>query len=234
MNKKECNLHHTNLSKEIALTALLTGLAIIFSILSNFFIVPFATWLTIDLSPLFIVAIYMFVRNHPIIYSVTSAIGVSLFAFINVGLAGWVGVLINLFSNLTFLLTSILFLKLFNKMFINNKLYYLVSIGLSCIVTTFILTILNGILFTPLYWSYFINQKMISFIEAMKWYDQNPSVYLLYIPGYWAGIFGLYVSFNLIKFSICSFVLINIAIIFKKNLYIKCNINNRYKDVIFL
>ncbi len=225
---------NTNLSREIALTALLTGLAIIFSILSNFFIVPFATWLTIDLSPLFIVAIYVFVRNHPIIYSVTSTIGVSLFSFINVGLAGWVGVLINLCSNLVYLLMSILFLKLFNKFFSNNKLYYLVSIGFSCITTTLILTILNGLLFTPLYWSYFVNPRMISFIEAMHWYNQNPSLYLLYIPNYWAGIFGLYVSFNIIKFFICSFVLINLSIVFQKSLSIKCKKQKKFKNVIFL
>ncbi len=234
MNKNQSVKNNMILSKEIALTALLTGLAIIFSILSNFFIVPFATWLTIDLSPLFIVSIYMFVKNHPIIYSVTSTIGVSLFTFINVGLAGWVGVLINICSNLTFLFMSIMFLKLFKKLFRNNKLYYLVSISFSCITTTFILTILNGILFTPLYWSYFINPRMISFIEAMNWYNENPSLYLLYIPNYWAGIFGLYISFNIIKFFICSFVLVNVAIVFQKSINVKCEKQFKFKDVIFL
>ncbi len=113
---KELKIH--NLAKEICLVGILTACAILFSILSNFFVVPFATWLTIDVSPIFIVGIYLFVERRPLVYSLGSVFIVSLFTFINMGLAGWVGVLINFCSNLIYLLVNIVVIKILRKLLI--------------------------------------------------------------------------------------------------------------------
>ncbi len=207
-----------NLSKEVSLVSIFTAFAILFGILSNFIVLPFAPWLTIDFSPIFIFGIYLFVERRSIIYTTISILVVSLLNFINMGVAGWVGVIISFCSNAIYVFILIVLTNLLKRFFKSNRALFGLVLTIGFLLASLSLTVLNGLFFTPLYWWLFIDSSMISFLDWEKWYNANPNLWLLYIPHYWAGIFGLYISFNIIKFGICSFLIFSLVPAFNKKI----------------
>lgn len=207
-------------TKKIAITSVFLSLAMIFSFLSTLMPLPFlASFLNLNLSSIFLAIIMLLVNFY---YSVFAIFITSLLVFANPGPALWVGVLVNFFSNLIFISVLYLVNKLFiNKIFdkdncqeikhnsgLNLKWHYASEI-IAVITTSFILSTLNGLIFTPLFWysaRLLIGLSSPSFIEAMRIYNssQSSSILMLGIPNYWAGIYALYMAFNLFNFSICS------------------------------
>ncbi len=206
---------------DIAIISILLSLGILFSYLSNFFTLPFAPWLTIDISPFFYIMIYFCIRNvKGVIWTIFSILIGSVFNFIYNPYSGWIGVVINISSNLLFFVIILIFYKLISFLKLKDKIKYIIFNLLSIIVISLLLCLLNGLLFTPLYWYVFDvgNFNSFSYIEIMNWYNSEPNIWLLYIPNYWTGIFGLYSAFNFIKFGIIGVLLISTLFIFNKQI----------------
>lgn len=206
--------------KKISITSIFLSMAIIFSYLSTWMPLDFLSpFLKINLSSIFLGIILLSVNFK---YAVFSTIVSSFVQFAGASPSTtYVGVLINMISNLIFI--SILFI--INKLLLprtlkkshnlqlglkkyNVKWHYASEI-LTVLLTSLTLTVLNGILFTPLNWYVFSllpGLNSISFLEAESIYNSSSGaqVLMLGIPNYWAGIFALYMSFNLLNFSIVS------------------------------
>lgn len=191
--------------RKIALTSVLTSLSVILSIISNFIRMPFASFLTLDISliPLLVIVYAINFR-----YAFFSIIATGLSGFIPPNSGGWIGVLINTISHLIFVTTWFSFLQIYKRFTKSNYTSINLSLITSIILISLILTILNGLFFTPLYWWYYGILHSISFIEAMNKYNGGEigHIMLLGIPNYWLGIFALYISFNLIKFLLISYL----------------------------
>ncbi|WP_027123867.1 MPN527 family putative ECF transporter permease subunit [Mycoplasmoides pirum] len=217
--KKEKQNQFTNNFK-LVFCACMLGISTLFAFIGTFIKIPFFAQMSldIDISIIFII---------PIIF-ICSLKWALLSGFINAILhfawnaSNWIGILILLISNLLTILIFSFFKYIVekNENIKPKKTKWIYIWFLSIIFLTLFLTILNGILFTPLYW-WWISPGLftnINFIETSKIYNENPNlhIYLLGIPNYWAGIFGLYSFFNLIKFVLISLFSIPILIFFQK------------------
>lgn len=208
------------LIKKIVLTSVLTSLSIILSITFNFIRMPFASFLTLDISlmPLLIIAYTINFR-----YTFFSIIVVGLSGFMPPNSGGWIGVLINTISHLIFVTIWFSFLQIFKKFTKNNYVSINLSLIASIILISLILTIINGIFFTPLYWWYYGMLHSISFVEAINKYNGGEigHIILLGMPNYWLGIFALYISFNLIKFVLISYLFFIVICILIKSKFME-------------
>jgi riboflavin transporter FmnP len=94
--------------------------------------------------------------------------------------------------------------------YFNEYAKYLIASFTALILTTVIMTTLNGLIVTPLYWKEFKIVRSSDLTTVINKYESDKSLQLLLfgIRGYWKGIFALYTSFNLIKFGISWFFLI--------------------------
>lgn len=211
----------------ISITSVLTALSIVFSFVCKFFILPYATWLNIDLSIIFQVFIYILIKNKfSIFYSLFSLFITSLSSMIWYGVGDIIGIFISFISGSLFILIFYMFSKI---IYIKNvRSYYLVTLLLSSILTIILLTVLNGLIFTPLYWWYF-GLSSISFIDCEIWYNSSPNVWLLNMPNYWSGIFVLYISFNSIKFLSSSILLFVILMTLSAKLKVEQKNNKKIK-----
>ncbi|WP_208895079.1 MPN527 family putative ECF transporter permease subunit [Ureaplasma diversum] len=121
--------------------------------------------------------------------------------------SNWVGLLVVSLNNLLFMHLLILFYHLYYLRVKKQIMIHLsIIFFISSVITLLFNVIMNGILYTPLYWYSFNLIKNPSILAAKTFYEQKPNLYLLYIPDYWAGIFTLYTIFNLIKYSVVAFV----------------------------
>lgn len=184
--------------KDYTMSAIFIGIAILINYTSNF--IKFE-YLAFDFS-LFTITLLSFKVRKRMVYAAT--IIISLANFINSS-AGWIGVMIVSLNNI-FFITIFLFLK---KILINNKHKYwkllLVHI-IASFATIMFNVLMNGLLYTPLYWYSFKIASSINFIQVQKEYEIKPNLYLLNFKKYWAGVFVLYFSFNLIKYTVITFI----------------------------
>lgn len=184
--------------KDYTMSAIFIGIAILINYTSNF--IKFE-YLAFDFS-LFTITLLSFKVRKRMVYAAT--IIISLANFINSS-AGWIGVMIVSLNNI-FFITIFLILK---KILINNKHKYwkllLVHI-IASFATIMFNVLMNGLLYTPLYWYSFKIASSINFIQVQKEYEIKPNLYLLNFKKYWAGVFVLYFSFNLIKYTVITFI----------------------------
>jgi hypothetical protein len=73
------------------------------------------------------------------------------------------------------------------------------------------LTIMNGLWLSPLFWKLFDN-KLPMYPGIKDYYNNNPNgkglhSFLFFIPNYWAGIWTVMGTGNLLKFGIISFLI---------------------------
>lgn len=232
----------TSKIRAMTITSCLLAASILISFISNFIKISFlGDFLTLDLSLVFIIPL-IFICN--VYWSLLSGVICGLFSFAwSAGL--WIGPLLNITVNiLTILLVYLFYFKVFRiiknkqikKTIVNNKVVFnlnnyfyfyiklIITLLLTLIITTLVMAFLNGIVFTPLYWWAYNLLDSPSFVIANKWYkDNGPNLYLLYLPDYWSGIFGLYTSFNVFKLSI-----VFILVYFPITIIVKSDLANKY------
>lgn len=214
-NKRNVNFH----IKNMAITSIFLSLAILTSFGTNFIKISFlGDFLSLDISLVFIIPLIFICSYY---WSILASTILSLFTFLWPGNI-WIGVVFNLIANFTFVTLVWLFTKAFNKKIIaNNSISLFINFSLSILISSIFFSFLNGILFQPLWWWFFKLTDTIFFVEVANKYNFGliPHAFLLWIPDYWSGIFGLYISFNIFKFAIVSFItFIAITFISKSNL----------------
>lgn len=156
-------------------------------------------YLNLDLSLVFIIPLIFACGLY---WSNFAGIVCALFVFAWSANGGWIGVIFNIVVNVAII--NFIYLIYFVCLKKTKLIFYiklLITFVLTLIFMMLFCSATNGILFTPLYWQWYGYMKTISFIEAEKIYNQNPTIWLLYIPNYWGGIFALYSSFNAFKFA---------------------------------
>lgn len=216
INQAKQNFTHTF---KLVFSSGMLGLGIIFSYFSNWVKIPFFSQLslTIDLSIIFIIPVIFLCS---LAWALSNAAILSLLNFIWNG-SNWIGIIFLLLVNLVTVLLFYLLYIIFNKTKIRNKKFkWLVIWVFVIILNTIIFTVLNGIIFTPLYWWWYANgQFPLNFIEVQKIYNSTNylQIYLLGIPDYWSGIWSLYTIFNLIKFILTAIFSIPVLIFFQIN-----------------
>lgn len=206
--------------KKISILAMFLSLGIIFNYVSTF--IPFFafTFLNVDLSIVFVMLSF-YLNGYWSAFFICFAIG---FFGIFWSTSGIIGPIILIISNLCFITIYFMFSILIKK----KKLEILNLIN-SILVNSIFLAIVNGIIFTPIFLNIFTDIDNMNFIEIANkynsgiWYEKL-KIYFMFIPNYWMGIFSLYTSFNLFKFSIGGIAFI----IFKKAIEKNDLINNRF------
>ena len=193
--------------RKMTLTSCFLAIAILMSFVGNTYmpLTFLANYLNLDISLVFIIPIIFACGLY---WSNLAGIVAALFIFAWSFEGGWIGVVFNIVVNIAVVNLIYLLYFVFLKKF---KLNFYIKLLITFITMWFFLIIfcsfINGILFTPLYWQWYGYLKTPSFVDAEKLYNENPTIWLLYIPTYWAGIFGLYSSFNSLKFGIVFFIL---------------------------
>ncbi|MGL4343499.1 MAG: MPN527 family putative ECF transporter permease subunit [Metamycoplasmataceae bacterium] len=203
-----------NLSKKksktynLVFASFMLSLVIIFSIVSNFLPFPFnpASFLKIDLSVIFIFfTFYVSGSSNGIIILIISFL-ISPFLPGSLGIVPifLVGKLINTISNFLFCFIA---LKILTKKMNYSYFYPIIT---SLLLTSFFMTFLNIIIFTPIFFHLIDNNYSLSFIDFANQYNQNKeiSIFFFGIENYYIATCTLYLIFNLINYGIVSFSLI--------------------------
>lgn len=206
-------------TKSMTLSAMSLSFYTIFAFIGNtYFPLPiFGNFLNLDISLVFLIPLAFMCSVK---WWFTSAFLSGFFNFLWAGAGGWIGAIFNVMVNV---FTLFVFWGLKKLIIKNNKEKLLkIKIALVIFISTIICIlfncVINGILFTPLYWwSYQIGPA--SFIEMEKIYNSTESLhgYLLFIPKYWPAIFATYGSFNLLKFGLVGILLFPLIIIMYKS-----------------
>ncbi len=195
-----------NVVKHITLSGMFLGLSIISSFILSFVYI-LGSFLTLDISIVFIIPI---VFCCGIWWGLSAAIVQGLFTLIWSGAGGWIGSIILIVTNVI----VIIILWEFERYckIENRKIKWTVIYSLLVPIIMIILSALNGLLFTPLFWWFLGIIQTPSFVEASTFAAANNgvNVYLLGFNDYWKGIFALYCLFNFIKFSIVAVIMVPI------------------------
>lgn len=208
--------------RKMTLTACFLAIAILMSYIGNTYM-PLSflgNYLNLDISLVFIIPIIFACGLY---WSNFAGIVAALFIFAWQGDGVWIGPVFNIVVNIVIVnLIYLLYFQCFKKINLSFYIKLLITFIVMWIFLIIFCSFINGILFTPLYWQYFGFIKTPSFIDAEKSYNQNPNIYLLYIPTYWAGIFGLYSIFNGLKFGIVFVILYPVLVgLIKANVFDK-------------
>ena len=197
-----------NKSKYFSLvfSSLMLSLSLISSMLSN--IIPFiigSSFLRIDIAIAFISLSFVVTGwKYGLITLLSNFIIHPFLPGTNIGF-------IELFfvGKIVFVVTCLLFICfnfIFKKILKNKKMFAIFFF--SSFITTIIMIILNGIVFTPIFFNIISNQNLsINFIELMKQYEFSGMQVILILPNYWAGIVLVYGTFNIFSLGINSVLL---------------------------
>lgn len=211
--------------KSMALTSIMLALNAIFSFVSNTYLpLPFlSSFLTFDISLIFLVPIIFLCDKK---WWIIASFGSGLFTFLWSGVGGWVGAIFNVIVNVCFSFLFFCSKKIYTKDNKLNKKSFIFSLVVKLIIIILFNCLLNGFLFTPLYWWTFNVINSPNFLLAEKIYNSNESLrlYLFYMPNYWSGIFTLYSLFSLLKFG--AIFLLSIPLVM---LMYKTNVINSFK-----
>ncbi len=198
------NLFHCSKGRGIvhkmAFTGIFLGLVLLLQFLSKY--MPFAdTYINLNLSLLFILPIFYY--SGPLWGVLVLLLRLVLGPTISgTGYAMQFMVahfILFMCSTVTIILMYI-FSSMFSKMKKHNLKVILIIMS-TLITTSLILTMLNQILFTPLFWYSFKFTKTFSISESIKVY-QFVKIKFFMIPNYWAGTFATYFAGNLAKYGI--------------------------------
>lgn len=204
--------------RSMTICSILLSFYCIFSFFCNsYFPIPFlGSFLNLDISLVFLIPIVFICKKE---WWISSAIISGLFNFLWSGIGGWVGaifnILVNIFTLTSFWIVKILIFKKDGKEVKYLKTKILLSLFVCLILITLFNCIINGFIFTPLYWWTFSIINQPSFILAQQAYesDESMKVWLLFFDNYWDGIFALYSAFNFLKFGVVFVILFPVIII---------------------
>ncbi|WP_412032330.1 MPN527 family putative ECF transporter permease subunit [Malacoplasma muris] len=233
MEKNSFNTSNSNITQNkisektkqiraMAITSCFLAISILVSFATNYIKITFlGDFLTLDLSLVFIVPI-IFICN--IFWALFAGIVCGLAAFIWMGTGLWVGPIFIIVINVIIILLVYLWYFIIFKKIKKTSIKLSLTLLITLILLMFLGSLLNGLIFTPLYWWIYNVIPIPSFIEAEKWYQsQGPNPYLIYINTYWNGIFGLYSAFNLLKFGVIFIIIYGPLLLIINN-----NIADRY------
>ncbi|NQZ29109.1 MAG: hypothetical protein HRT98_01855 [Mycoplasmatales bacterium] len=203
---KPTNLFHNfkgrGIVHKIAFTGVFFGLVLLLQFLSKF--MPFAdTYIKLNFSLLFILPIFYYAGPlwgilvlllRLILGPAISGLGYTTQEF--------TGHFILFICSIVTIGWMYIYSSLFSGMKSHNIKVILIVIS-TLISTSLILTFLNQIFFTPLYWSAFKFTDGFSLRQSVKLYN-NPIIKAKFfmISNYWAGTFATYLAGNLIKYGV--------------------------------
>ncbi|CAM9109414.1 MPN527 family putative ECF transporter permease subunit [Mycoplasma todarodis] len=187
---------------KVAFTGVFLGLVLLLQFLSRF--MPFAdTYIKLNLSLLFILPIFYYAGPLwgilVLILRLTLGPAISGLGYT---IQEFTGHFILFMCSMITIGLMYIFSGLFSKMKLHNVKVILIVTS-TLLTTSLILTFLNQVLFTPLFWSAFKFTDGFSLKQSIKLYD-NPIVKAKFfmIPNYWAGTFATYLAGNLVKYGI--------------------------------
>ena len=97
----------------------------------------------------------------------------------------------------------------------NRKLQIALISIFTVLLTSLLLTFLNGIFFTPLFWYGYDYIDALSISKAKNIYDDVKTAFFG-LPNYWSGIFGTILPFNLLKFTLIYVIYFPLNDVFRK------------------
>ncbi|WP_027334257.1 MPN527 family putative ECF transporter permease subunit [Mycoplasma elephantis] len=222
----DTNNRYNSVVIKVAYLGIMLSLVILFNYLANF--ISIVGFLKLDLSSIFIIISFLYISKQGAIYLlfIRFAIGPS-YSQLGYELASILGHFILFCTTLFFILFLYLFMFILKK----NKLNYLtkqIIIYLICIVIcSFLMFILNSLLFVPLYLYIFKAIDTPCFHELVKkWTDSKFNSLTFGINNYWFGMFILYIFFNFLSFGTNSVGCLLLEITFKKTKIITPNLFN--------
>lgn len=195
------NGYTKNVTYSITFTGFMLGLVLLFQYLEQF--MPFGnTYIKINITMIFIMATFYVVGWE---WAITLLIlrfvigpAVSPLGYSSLGI--W--------SQAVLLICGALFMAIFTSIFYllskkMNKRYALIYTSvISVILMSVIASMLNAVLFSPVYW-YLLNYIKTPSIAASKVaYSFVKDVAFFGVPNYWAGMLTAFGAGNLIKYSI--------------------------------
>ncbi|CAM9099162.1 MPN527 family putative ECF transporter permease subunit [Mycoplasma marinum] len=201
---KNSNLFHASSHKsvihKIVFTGLFLGLVILFQYLERFMPLGFG-FIKVNLTLLFILPIFYFAGPlyGILVLFVRYIVGVGMSGGFNQ--ISMVSHLILLICSIVTIILMYIYSSLFNKIKSHNLKVVLILLS-TLVTTSLILTGLNQIFFTPLYFA--VLEKggfKFSLNKSIQTYQYIKMVYFN-IDNYWAGTFAAYFTGNIIKYSI--------------------------------
>ncbi|MGL5205682.1 MAG: MPN527 family putative ECF transporter permease subunit [Metamycoplasmataceae bacterium] len=190
----------------LVFSALMLSLSLISATISN--IIPFilgSSFLRLDFGIAFIsLAFFISGWRWGIITLISNFLIHPLLPGTNIGLIDlfFVGKTIFVITCLFF----VIFIAIGNKLL--KKRNYVFSLTFSIFLTTIIMTILNGIIFTPIFLNIISNNNFsLDFIELMEQYESSSLSIIFILPNYWGGVALVYGVFNIFSLGINSAIL---------------------------
>ena len=203
-----------NINFKITFSGIMLGLVIVFQYLEQF-MPMFNLFMNINLSLIFIMAT-AFIAGYK------WAIGLLLLRLIigpSISPLGYSS--LGMWSHFVLLSMGIIFMTVFIVLkkaflkFITNKKISLILVSLISIISTSIIAgLLNGVLFTPMYW-HLMNNINFSINESYWVYEKIKGITFFNISNYWVGMMVAFGIGNLLKFTIISVGFISIWKIIK-------------------
>ncbi|UCU27764.1 MPN527 family putative ECF transporter permease subunit [Mycoplasma anserisalpingitidis] len=179
----------------IAILSIFLALVLIFDFISKFLKISF---FTVELTTIFI---FVFFVNINIVDGFVLIFLRFLLKVFVTGdtdlLTNLIGNVILLISNLTFIFTYLLFMKIFRKKDTNFVLKTIISFVCSVIITSLVMSLLNTFIFNSLYFYSFKLLERPSLSLLLENYQSKFKGYFLGINNYFLGSLAIYLSFNL-------------------------------------
>ena len=203
------NLFKRTSSKGIIFDIVFTGIMLSFVVIFQY-LEHLMPWLggalKINLSLIFIIMSWL-ISGYPwmfLLLLIRFVIGpaFSSLSYTNVGLYSSFILLFSESAFLLFFIISYYIIKLFIK---NEVLFLCLVLIVSTIITSLFLTMMNGLWISPVFWHLF-NPQIPLYPGIINYYHDNTSLhtFLYGIPNYWAGIWSIMGTGNLLKFTIIS------------------------------
>lgn len=195
----------------IALSGIFLALVLIFQFLSSQFFSVFG-FLNINFTVVFIIVLYLATNYKYALAMLVLRFLISPAVGSGYTIIGILGHFILLISDLSYIIIFVVFHVIFIKYSkVNIYLNIALSFSIATILNALWMSILNGLIFTPLYLSLFSKGTIPA--NFIYYVENPPSIIDVFgINSYWGIIFALYLSFNLINFTLVSFITSTVTI----------------------
>ena len=196
---------------DMIFTGMMLSLVFLFNYLQNFM-----PWLggalKINLSLIFILASWI-ISGYPWALSIIiirTIIGPALGPF-SYTIIGMYSTFLLFFSEAFYLIILISSFYLFKNLIKNQMLFLTLILSIATLISIIFLTIMNGLWMSPIFWRLF-NPNVPLFPGVTEYYSNHDGLhgFLFGIPNYWAAIWTVMGSGNLLKFSIISVLILPI------------------------
>ena len=212
------NGYTNNINFKIAFTGMMLSLVILFQYLEKFMPI-FEIFMKMNLSLVFIMAtLYVAGLSWASLllilrFSIGPAVG--KYGYSTLGI--WNHTILLVMGSL-FIIIFYSLDKISHKIKINNNVRLLIISIISVLIISLIGPLLNGLLFTPVYW-YLVPERPIptaSLYDAKNAYQILKVPFFFGIPNYWGGMYAAYGLGNFLKYSLICAVFIPMWKIIKR------------------